>query len=71
MIAEIHFKTYAESVAHIKWLRATLNDRGSDWDFAYSKKANKVMLVINDPKIITWYRLQFPQASMSHGSSLR
>ena len=71
MIAEIQFKTYEESVAHVKWLRATLNDRGPVWDFAYSKKANKLTLIINDPKIVTWYQLAFPQASIKYGTSLR
>lgn len=64
MTAEIEFDTYQESVAHVKWLRINLKDRGSNWDFTFSKKGNKLYVKISDPKIATWYQLAFPKAKI-------
>lgn len=61
---EIEFNTYYEAVDHVRWLRKNLHNRGDDWDFCFSKKGNKLDIVISDPKIATWYRLAFPKAKV-------
>lgn len=63
MTAEIEFDTYRDAVDHVRWLRTNLSDRGTDWDFTYSSKSNKVFVRIDNHKIATWYRLAFPQAT--------
>lgn len=71
MRVDIKFKTYREAVDHVRWLRANLNDRGSDWDFVFMNSQNKLSIVIRNDKIATWYRLAFPQAEISNDIYLR
>lgn len=46
-----------EVVDHVRWCRANLGVRGSDWDFVGGFK--KVQIIISSGKMLTYYKLKF------------
>jgi hypothetical protein len=45
-----------EVVAHVKWCRANLGDRGQDWDFSGGNK--RIQIAIKNPRSATFYTLK-------------
>jgi hypothetical protein len=46
-----------EVVAHVKWCRANLGDRGLDWDFSGGN--TRIQIAIKNPRSATFYTLKY------------